>query len=142
VVGAAPEVLARPSPDLVDAVVAGQRPHRDRCWRPRPRPATSRRGPAITPASIASRMSMSRKCSSPITRIVVVPAGEVRSQVGGRRERLGHRPTAELAKLIAEPRHDRRVAVTVDEPGITNRLSDREARTRRRRRDDRRDRPR
>ncbi len=49
----------------------------------------SRRGPGITPASIASRTATSRKCSSVITRSVVVPEARSRRRFAVARNACG-----------------------------------------------------
>jgi hypothetical protein len=43
--------------------------------------------------------------------------GEILPQVARRGQRLRHRPPAELAELITEPRDDRGVRVTIDQAG-------------------------
>ena len=45
------------------------------------------------------------------------PRGEIRSEIRGGGERLGHGTAAELAELITEARDDRGMAVAVDQPG-------------------------
>ena len=49
----------------------------------------SRRGPGITPAAIASRTATSRKCSSVITRSVVVPEARSRRRLAVARRAWG-----------------------------------------------------
>ena len=82
-----------------------------------PRVPQSSRGPGITPPSIASRTSRSRKFSSDITRMVVVPAKRSRRRFAVARSAWGTGALAQLADLIAHAGHDRDVAVRVDQAG-------------------------
>ena len=77
VVGAAPQVLARAAADLVHAVVAGERPA-VAIVRGEASSRHQEARPGTIPAATASRSSRSRKCSSPMIRMVVVPAARSR----------------------------------------------------------------
>jgi len=116
VVRAAPEVLARAAAHLVDAVVAGERSSvavvsgEAAAGDQEARPGDHARLDGVAHLDVEEVLL----AHDPHRRR---PRGEVRAQIGGRGERLGHGAAAELAELIAEARHDRGMAVTVDEPG-------------------------
>src|SRR5438876_5587829 len=116
VVGTATEVLARAAADLVDAIVAGERPAvavvggETAARHQETRPGDHARLDGIAHVDVEevflAHHSHRRR-----------PGGEVSTQVDRGGERLRHGPAAELAELIAEARDDRGVAVAVDEPG-------------------------
>ena len=77
VIGAAPQVLARAAADLVHAVVAGERPP-VAIVRGEASPRHQEARPGDDPRRDGLRSSRSRKCSSPMIRMVVVPAARSR----------------------------------------------------------------
>ncbi len=115
VIGPALEVLAHAAPDLVHAVEGGVRAA-----------VAVARGDAARAAEQArarDHARLDRLAHRHVEEVLLGhhpqrggPRGEVAAQVRRRAQGLGHRLLAELADLVAVPRHDRDVAVRVHQP--------------------------